>query len=40
VSKRCITILVTWSELSDVLATVARILAGLAGAFVIGAMLA
>lgn len=37
---RCLDILVTWSQLVDVLATVARILAGLAGAFVIGAALA
>src|SRR5262245_10356881 len=40
VFKRCIDILLSWSQLSDVLATVGRILAGLAGAFVIGALLA
>ncbi len=40
VFKRCIGILVSWSEFSDVLATVGRILAGLAGAFIIGAALA
>src|SRR5262245_1670774 len=40
VSKRCVDILMGWSQLSDVLATVGRILAGLAGAFVIGALLA
>lgn len=40
VFKRCFIIFVTWSELSDVLATVGRILAGLAGAFIIGAALA
>lgn len=37
---RCLDILVHWSQLVDVLATVSRILAGLAGAFVIGAALA
>lgn len=37
---RCLDILIHWSQLVDVLATVARILAGLAGAFVIGAALA
>lgn len=37
---RCLDILTHWSQLVDVLATVARILAGLAGAFVIGAALA
>jgi NitT/TauT family transport system permease protein len=40
VFKRCIDILTTWSQLADVLATVGRILAGLAGAFIIGASLA
>src|SRR5215475_2357215 len=40
VFKRCVGILASWSEFSDVLATVGRILAGLAGAFVIGAALA
>src|SRR5215467_6795768 len=40
VFKRCIDILISWSQLADVLATVGRILAGLAGAFVIGALLA
>lgn len=40
VFKRCVDILTTWSQLSDVLATVGRILAGLAGAFIIGAVLA
>lgn len=37
---RCLDILSSWSQFVDVLATVARILAGLAGAFVIGAALA
>lgn len=40
VFKRCFEILITWSEFSDVLATVGRILAGLAGAFTIGVALA
>ena len=40
VFKRCVGILVNWDQLSDVLATVGRILAGLAGAFFIGAALA
>ena len=40
VFERCVGILASWSEFSDVLATVGRILAGLAGAFVIGAALA
>ena len=40
VFKRCIDILTTWSQLADVLATVGRILAGLAGAFIVGAALA
>jgi NitT/TauT family transport system permease protein len=40
VFKRCIDILTSWAQLSDVLATVGRILAGLAGAFLIGAGLA
>ena len=40
VFKRCFSILVNWGELSNVLATVGRILAGLAGAFIIGAALA
>ena len=40
VFKRCIDILTSWSQFSDVLATVGRILAGLAGAFLIGAALA
>jgi ABC-type nitrate/sulfonate/bicarbonate transport system permease component len=40
VFKRCIDILTHWSQLSDVLATVGRILAGLAGAFIVGAALA
>src|SRR5579864_8013829 len=40
VFKRCIDILSTWSQFSDVLATVGRILAGLAGAFIVGAALA
>jgi NitT/TauT family transport system permease protein len=37
---RCIDILITWSLFADVLATVGRIMAGLAGAFLIGAGLA
>lgn len=37
---RCLGILSSWSEFSDVAATVARILAGLAGAFICGAALA
>jgi NitT/TauT family transport system permease protein len=37
---RCLGILGDWSQFSDVLATVFRILAGLAGAFVLGAALA
>jgi ABC-type nitrate/sulfonate/bicarbonate transport system permease component len=40
VFSRCIGILTTWGELSDVLATVFRILAGLAGAFLVGVILA
>ena len=40
VFKRCVDILTSWSQLSDVLATVGRILAGLAGSFIIGAALA
>lgn len=40
VFKRCFEILITWGDLSEVLATVGRILAGLAGAFIIGAALA
>jgi ABC-type nitrate/sulfonate/bicarbonate transport system permease component len=40
VFKRCFDILTTWSQLADVLATVGRILAGLAGAFIVGASLA
>ncbi|MBV8743548.1 MAG: ABC transporter permease subunit, partial [Xanthobacteraceae bacterium] len=40
VFKRCIDIFTSWSQFSDVLATVGRILAGLAGAFIIGAVLA
>ncbi|HLZ05325.1 MAG TPA: ABC transporter permease subunit [Bradyrhizobium sp.] len=40
VFKRCIDILTSWSQFADVLATVGRILAGLAGAFLIGAALA
>jgi ABC-type nitrate/sulfonate/bicarbonate transport system permease component len=40
VFKRCVGILANWDQLSDVLATVGRILAGLAGAFFIGAALA
>jgi ABC-type nitrate/sulfonate/bicarbonate transport system permease component len=37
---RCIDILMHWSLFADVLATVGRVLAGLAGAFVIGAIMA
>lgn len=37
---RCIEIFTHWSQFANVLATVWRILAGLAGAFVIGALLA
>ena len=37
---RCIDIFSEWSQFSDVVATVARILAGLAGAFLVGAGLA
>lgn len=37
---RCVGILSDWSQLSDVVATVLRILAGLTGAFVVGAALA
>ena len=40
VFKRCFGILTSWSQLADVLATVGRILAGLAGAFVAGVALA
>ena len=40
VFKRCFDIFTSWSQCSDVLATVGRILAGLAGAFIIGAALA
>jgi len=40
VFKRCFDIFSSWSEFSDVLATVGRILAGLAGAFIVGAALA
>jgi ABC-type nitrate/sulfonate/bicarbonate transport system permease component len=40
VFKRCFGILAHWDQLSDVLATVGRILAGLAGAFLIGTALA
>lgn len=40
VFKRCIGILTNWAQFSDVFATVVRILAGLTGAFVIGATLA
>src|SRR5215470_12968851 len=40
VFKRCVDILLSWSQFSDVLATVGRILAGLAGAFLVGAALA
>src|SRR5215210_4837169 len=37
---RCISIFTDWSQLVHVLATVGRILAGLAGAFIVGAALA
>jgi ABC-type nitrate/sulfonate/bicarbonate transport system permease component len=40
VFRRCFDILTSWSQLADVLATVGRILAGLAGAFMVGATLA
>jgi NitT/TauT family transport system permease protein len=40
VFKRCIEIFASWSQFSDVLATVGRILAGLAGAFIVGAAFA
>jgi ABC-type nitrate/sulfonate/bicarbonate transport system permease component len=40
VFKRCFDILTSWSQFADVLSTVGRILAGLAGAFLIGAALA
>lgn len=40
VFKRCLDILLSWSQLVDVLATVGRILAGLAGSFILGAVLA
>jgi len=40
VFKRCFDIFVSWSQFSDVLATVGRILAGLAGAFIVGAAFA
>lgn len=40
VAKRVLEIFTTWSQFGQVLATVARILAGLAGAFLIGAVLA
>jgi len=40
VFRRCIDIFISWSQFGDVLATVGRILAGVAGAFVIGALLA
>jgi NitT/TauT family transport system permease protein len=40
VFKRCIGIFSSWSQFSDVVATVCRILAGLAGAFIVGAALA
>jgi NitT/TauT family transport system permease protein len=40
VFKRCFEIFISWSQFSDVLATVGRILAGLAGAFIVGATLA
>jgi NitT/TauT family transport system permease protein len=40
VFKRCVDILLSWSQFSDVLATVGRILAGLAGAFIVGAAFA
>jgi NitT/TauT family transport system permease protein len=40
VFKRFFEILVSWSQFSDVLATIGRILAGLAGAFIMGAAFA
>lgn len=40
VAIRCGQILVSWSQFVDVLSTVARIMAGLAGAFVIGSIFA
>ncbi len=40
VFKRCFEIFASWSQFSDVLATVGRILAGLAGAFILGAAFA
>jgi len=40
VFKRCVDIFFNWSQFSDVLATVGRIMAGLAGAFIIGAAFA
>jgi NitT/TauT family transport system permease protein len=40
VFKRCFEILTSWNQLSDVVATVGRILAGLAGAFIVGALFA
>src|ERR1700750_866917 len=40
VFARCIDILVSWSQFRDVLATIGRILAGLTGAFLVGATLA
>jgi len=40
VFKRCFEIFASWSQFSDVLATVGRILAGLAGAFIVGAAFA
>ncbi len=40
VAVRCIDILFSWAQFADVLATVARILAGLAGAFVVGSIFA
>ncbi len=40
VFKRCFEIFASWSQFSDVLATVGRILAGLAGAFMLGAAFA
>jgi len=40
VAIRCAQILVSWSQFVDVLSTVARILAGLGGAFVIGTIFA
>jgi NitT/TauT family transport system permease protein len=40
VFKRCFEIFVSWSQFSDVLATIGRILAGLSGAFIVGAAFA